>query len=275
MNNNPFFSIVMANYNSGRFIERAINSVLSQSCQDFELIIVDGGSKDNSVDIIKKYSDKLAWWVSESDEGQSDAFNKGFAHARGRYYAWLNADDLMIPRTLERVKEYAILYPERQWLAVNTVYIDQSDRVLSCNWLTQYKQIVLRHCLLEDIGPSAFFTAPLFNESGRFDIDNHYTMDEDLWIRFVQLGYRYYRVPIQGWAFRIHELSKTSSSLTGNISEGQRKADIYCKEKNNFKVYLPHRMYQTIKKVFTCLYKRKVLNRKYVGKLFDECGSFD
>ena len=101
----PFFSIVMANYNSGHYIERAIQSVLSQSCKDFELIVVDGGSSDESVDIIKKYTDKLSWWVSEPDKGQSDAFNKGFSHATGRYYTWLNADDLLLPNVLEKVKE--------------------------------------------------------------------------------------------------------------------------------------------------------------------------
>ena len=93
--NKPLLSIVIANYNYGRFLEEAIQSVLSQSCNDYELIIVDGGSTDNSVEIIKKYEDKIAWWVSEKDKGQSDAFNKGFAHAKGKYLTWLNADDIL------------------------------------------------------------------------------------------------------------------------------------------------------------------------------------
>ena len=92
----PLLSIVIANYNYGRFLEDAIKSVLSQDMGDkVELIICDAASSDNSVEIIKKYADKISWWVSEEDKGQSDAFNKGFAHATGKYGCWLNAD---VPR---------------------------------------------------------------------------------------------------------------------------------------------------------------------------------
>jgi len=80
----PLLSIVIANYNYGRFLESAILSVVSQELADkVELIVCDGGSTDDSVEIIKKYSGQISWWVSEKDNGQSDAFNKGFAHARG------------------------------------------------------------------------------------------------------------------------------------------------------------------------------------------------
>ena len=98
----PILSIVIANYNYGRFLEDAIQSVVAQGMGDWiELIICDGGSTDNSVEVIKKYSDKIAWWVSEKDGGQSAAFNKGFAHAHGRFLTWLNADDVMMPGTID------------------------------------------------------------------------------------------------------------------------------------------------------------------------------
>ena len=125
---NPFFSIVIANYNSGQYIEKAIQSVLAQSCKDYELIIVDGGSSDNSVDVIKKYEEHLAWWVSESDKGQSDAFNKGFSHAKGEYYTWLNADDLLLPGVLQRVKLFIEKNKFTPWVAINTCYIDKVDK---------------------------------------------------------------------------------------------------------------------------------------------------
>ena len=114
--NSPLLSIVIANYNYGRFLEEAIQSVLSQSCDDYELIIVDGGSTDNSVEIIKKYEDKIAWWVSEKDNGQSDAFNKGFAQAKGKFGCWLNADDILMPNAIRAVVEYIKKHPKAEWV---------------------------------------------------------------------------------------------------------------------------------------------------------------
>ena len=81
----PFLSVIIANYNYGRFLGEAIRSVLSQSCDDFELIVIDGGSTDDSVRVIKQYENRISYWVSEKDKGQSDAFNKGFAKASGRF----------------------------------------------------------------------------------------------------------------------------------------------------------------------------------------------
>lgn len=83
--NRPFLSIVIANYNYGDLIESSIESILNQDCQDYELIIVDGNSTDNSVSVIKQYEKHIAWWVSEPDTGQSNAFNKGFEHAQGEF----------------------------------------------------------------------------------------------------------------------------------------------------------------------------------------------
>src|SRR5574344_2606747 len=95
---NPALSIVIVNFNYRRYLEAAIRSVLDQQVEGVELVIVDGASKDESVEIIKRYADKLGWWVSEPDKGQSDAFNKAFAHCRGKYLTWLNADDIKIGR---------------------------------------------------------------------------------------------------------------------------------------------------------------------------------
>ena len=108
----PFLSVVIANYNYGRFIESAIRSVFEQDCfENCELIVVDGKSTDDSVSVIRRYADKLAWWCSEEDNGQSAAFNKGFRHAKGRFLTRLNADDIMMPNAVKKLRDAAASNP--------------------------------------------------------------------------------------------------------------------------------------------------------------------
>lgn len=98
--NNIGFSIVIANYNSGKYLEDALLSVIKQNYPKVQLIVIDGESKDNSVEIIKKYDAHIDYWVSEKDKGQSDAFNKGFAKAKYDWLFWLNADDFLTQNSL-------------------------------------------------------------------------------------------------------------------------------------------------------------------------------
>ena len=101
----PSISIVTPSFNQGEFLEDTLKSVLAQAYPELEYIVVDGGSTDDSVDIIQRYAEQLDWWVSEADHGQSEAINKGFRQATGELIGWVNSDDLLMPGTLLKVAE--------------------------------------------------------------------------------------------------------------------------------------------------------------------------
>jgi glycosyltransferase involved in cell wall biosynthesis len=219
----PLISIVIANYNYGRFLEEAIKSVVDQKgFESCELIIVDGGSTDNSVEVIKKYEDKIFWWVSEKDKGQSDAFNKGFSHASGEYLTWLNADDLLIPGSLSKLVTYLKENSDIEWVSGSTIYVDASCNVVTTGlkMFNLVAQIIHAPAWARITAPSTIFSQDLLRRAGGVDESLHYVMDTELWIRFYKLGARLEYINSYLWAFRLHEQSKTSSSvITGARSD--------------------------------------------------------
>lgn len=214
----PTFGIVIANYNHGQYLEQAIQSVLGQSYQDFELIIVDGASTDKSIDIIKNYAERLAWWVSEPDKGQSEAFNKGFARTKGEFFMWLNADDLMLPGALDLAARYLQKHPNCMWLAGDTVYFDGNGIIQRCLCGPYWQSWLMKQTMVCNMvnGPSSIFHRSLYEKAGGMDARLHYVMDMDLWIKFVDLGVRFHRIHHYIFGFRVHEGSKTSHSI-GNV----------------------------------------------------------
>jgi glycosyltransferase involved in cell wall biosynthesis len=233
----PFFSIVIANYNHGKFLEEAILSILNQNCDDYEIIMVDGGSNDNSIDIIKKYNHKFSWWVSEKDGGQSNAFNKGFDKAKGQFYFWLNADDLLLPNTLNRAKEYLLSNKECVWLAGNTITMDENRLFKWCIRGPIFIKWLVMHGTAYVYGPTSIFKKELFLEVDGFEESLFYTMDTDLWYKFLNRGYEFQRINHYCWAFRIHENSKTSHSQRSKPNEKFIIEKLQIEVKNNREIY--------------------------------------
>ena len=231
----PALSIVIANYNYGRFLEEAIQSIVSQIGEgkdqvkpgEVELIIIDGGSTDNSVDVIKKYAggevvvgsrsrtveSPISYWVSEPDKGQSDAFNKGFTMARGRYLTWVNADDIMPRGCIKRIVSEFKLHPTCEWFTGNFLrFVEETGLVSEIGWGPHLypKWMQKANSPIVVFGPSSFFAKNLFDRLGGVDVNCHFAMDTDLWIRFMAAGVKQRRINCFCWAFRMHEGSKTA-----------------------------------------------------------------
>lgn len=207
-------SIVIANYNYGHFLEEAISSVLKQDGAELvELIICDAGSTDDSVSIIHKYSQYLTWWCSERDAGQSDAFNKGFKHASGKYLSWLNADDLLLPGTIRALQRADQKHKDASWFTGNVIrFLDSDRRIVSAPWGPHWLPAILqnRHVPLQIFGPTVFLRREVYFKVGLFDVNLHLAMDTEYWWRLTLLGYKQHRINHDCWAFRMHQGSKTA-----------------------------------------------------------------
>ncbi len=204
----PLVSIVTPSRNQGRFLEATIQSVLSQDYPRIEYIIVDGGSTDGSVDVIRNHAPQLSWWVSEPDDGQTDAINKGFSHAHGEILAWLNSDDTYEPgavtagvRALQACADCGMIYGGAH-------YIDERGRIVGTFPAAQTDYIRLRQGYVHIPQQAAFFRASLWKTLGPLDTSFYFAMDYDLWLRIA--GRTQVKYIPQIWAnFRLHTAAKT------------------------------------------------------------------
>jgi glycosyltransferase involved in cell wall biosynthesis len=221
---NPALSIVIVNFNYGRYLEAAIRSVLDQQVEGVELVIVDGASKDESVEIIKRYADKLGWWVSEPDKGQSDAFNKAFAHCRGKYLTWLNADDIMPKGCLAKIVKELKAHPDCEWFTGNMFRFTEDGRVIAAPWGPNCLPPFLqgKGMPIAVYGPATIFTKRIFDAAGGMKLHQNFMMDTDLWMRFVMMGVKQRRINCFCWAFRMHVDSKTAEFGDHKLSPEQR-----------------------------------------------------
>lgn len=215
----PKITVVTVSLNQGAFLEEALASVIGQGYRNLEYVVIDGGSTDGSVDIIRRNASELAYWVSEKDEGQSDAFRKAMARATGHIVTWVNADDVLLPGALGRVSE-AWLGGAR-WITGHLVWIDETGGIIKMSRLPRYSSYFATRGLLSAGGPATFFARDLYERSNGFDKNLDYAMDTDLWYQFASCGARYTRVNAYLCAFRFHHGSKCSAQ-TFTLDSGER-----------------------------------------------------
>jgi GT2 family glycosyltransferase len=183
----PLVSIVTPSFNQARYLEVTIQAVLSQDYARIEYIVMDGASQDGSIEIIKKYENRLAYWASEKDSGQADAINKGLAHANGDILAWLNSDDYYLTNTISRAVKIFEENPDVIMIYGDMLAVDELGKTIN---VLKYKQLSLEDLLCFQIvgQPAAFFRRAAFEKAVGLDTTFHFLLDHHLWIRIAQQG---------------------------------------------------------------------------------------
>lgn len=208
------FSVITPSFEQAAFIERTIQSVLNQHDPDWEYVICDGGSRDQTLDILHRYGDLYPnlQWISAPDQGQTDAINKGIALTQGEIIAWINSDDIYYPGAFQAVRAIFASHPEVEVVYGQGNYIDEADQVLepypTHEW--NYEQL-LEDCFL--CQPAVFFKRSLVEKWGSLDDTLQYCMDYELWLRYGQQAHFYY-LPQPLAALRIYPDNKSLGKRT-------------------------------------------------------------
>lgn len=224
MNKKPKLSIVTPSYNQGDFLEETIDSVLSQGYTNLEYIIIDGNSDDNSVEIIKKYQKYLTHWISEKDNGQAHALNKGFAHATGDIYAYINSDDVYFPGTFSKVSTlFKVGHTKLIYSDIANLY--EGDRIVVKPKISFDFRVCL-NAFMQIPQPASFWCGSRHRQISGFDESLHYCPDYDFFLR-LSSGLNPSKMEVvhvkDVWAkFRLHKESKTVSNPQGFSDETKR-----------------------------------------------------
>lgn len=209
----PLVTIVTPSFNQAPFLRAAIESVLAQDYAAVEYLVMDGGSSDGSVDILKEFTGRVTW-ESGRDAGQADALAKGFARARGAILGWLNADDLLFPGALTQAVEHFQANPDVALVYGDAVYVDAEGRTLMpARQVRPFDLDRLRYWSDYIVQPSAFFRRTAYEAVGGLDTSLHWALDYDLWLK---LGARY-RVDYLRRVWSGYRIQGDSKTVTGSF----------------------------------------------------------
>jgi len=222
----PSISIVVPNFNGGATIEATLLSLIEQNYPGLEILVVDGGSTDSSVEVIRKYERHISWWVSEKDRGQSQAINKGFARATGEIVNWLCSDDVLLPGALHAVGRAFVNDPVPDLVAGASQIKFLEDPARDRIWKPSASMLELMPCLNPFVQPSCFFRRALLDRKPILDEDLHFTMDFDLWIYLYERGAKWKFIPD---LLSVMYFSGQNKTATGNVKITHELEAIYRK----------------------------------------------
>ncbi|MDR0864706.1 MAG: glycosyltransferase [Candidatus Symbiothrix sp.] len=255
MNPTIKISIVTPSYNQGQFIEKTIVSVLNQTYKNIEYILVDGGSTDNTMEIVNRYRDKIDIIISEKDNGQSDAINKGFKLSTGTLVGWINSDDILYPDCVEKIVELYQNHPDGAiyYHSFNEM-IDRDGKSIKIyqHIIPDRKYLLKTDCRV--IQQGSFYNLDLVKKTGYMDAANHYCMDLDLWLSLLKEGPIYHTQDGPHAGFRIYTGTKTDTGkekFLKNIYQVLRK--------HKAKIYYPT-MWNEIYYIYLVIKVKKIIH---------------
>ena len=205
----PSISIVVPNYNGGATIDATLRSLIDQHYPRLEILVVDGGSTDNSLEVIRRHEPHITWWISEKDTGQSNAINKGFARATGEIVNWLCSDDVLLPGALHAIASAFVENPDADVVAGSSRVTYPDSRL---NWLSIASplSVELLPCTNRIPQPACFYRRSMLKRNPPLDETLHYAMDLELWSHFVASGARWHFIPDVLAEMRFSEANKTA-----------------------------------------------------------------
>ena len=218
-------AIVTPSYNTGRYVGATVRSVLEQGYAPLDYLVMDGGSTDETVEVLKSFGARVRW-VSERDKGQSDAINRGFGQTRGEVLGWLNSDDTYAPGALRAAAEFLAAHPDVAMVYGDADFIDASGRRIGrCQHV---EKVFSHHRLLHYsdfiVQPAAFFRRSAFEAVGGLDPSLNWAMDYDLWLKFAAAGLKVAYLPRVLANYRWLGASKSAAGGWGRLNEVDRVA---------------------------------------------------
>ena len=265
----PTITIVTPSFNQRRYLAETIESVLAQDYPGLEYFVVDGASTDGSVELLRRYQDRLAWWVSEPDSGQTEALAKGLSRATGDLFAWVNSDDVLLPGCLDAIAERYRRRPSTTIFSCDAVHIDEHSKVIRFVRFARQSRFLLYRGVWHASAPAIFFDTQAVRACGGLDPELHLAMDFDLWMRLMKAGATVTHIARYLGAFRWHEESKTvrylRSARAAVTPEGRGILARHGHPVSDSGVRFWRNLYRLFKLVTLRHARERLITRRYAG----------